>query len=304
MSEVPKPRYNFSIPMTRKRAKKFYDCLVHVKYKAMTLPVREEIVLKVYNLLLRATDFIPERTLDHALDNKDFHAKRIASIKSVLDMYTGMQLDDSKFGELCWVLAGWWGYLKDGTLYRRWDMKSLVWAPVHITNIKRLQREGRRFKVTLKVLGGPAACMQWEMGFSGGQIQHLIRDVGCRKYDKYKDYDIVGMQFTALLGAAPRESRVKIRKVYSTSSQKKNNKRLCKMRAGACKGPRGTEVKENCDVCRFGRTECPAARFATTFSEIRTCINKHKGYFHPETEDKVCFSCLLSGDYQVVRTKT
>jgi hypothetical protein len=297
MQDIPKPKYNYSIPMTKKRAYKFHALLEEHLDKDLSLPVRDSMVYWIMDMLYRSKDFIPERTEGHKIDNEHFFARRERAVQSIVNLYIGQKLSDKVLREIAWVLAAWWDHLREGNAYRRWDMKSLVWAAVRIKDIRRLQVKGRKYSVKIQAMNGPAACMQWEMSFSGGQLQHLIRDAGCRKYDKYLDYDIVGLQFTALLRAKTKGSHLQIVHAYSTSSQHKNNKKLVEMRAGVCKGPRGTKHKKNCDLCRFGRDDCPAARFERTHSIPRECENGHQGYFRPDSEARICFGCMSSGKY-------
>ena len=290
LPEVPK----FSIPKIRKQQARYIAWLLE-DMTAFGEVFQNRILEGLRRRILRE---LPDRCV--AGENSEANYERVKStVDDFLQSLLGRMIDNGFVEELSLRLVEWIPRFQNAEYFEAWDQCKDLWALVYVLDIERvLTKEGRHYVCRFQAIGGLAAGTSWDTRMSGGQIQHLLREIGFPKYSKYPDHEVGGMYMVAYL--RPDSRRINIGEVTATSSVLTHNKKLFKQRQDICKSGFWNGI---CINCPWGRKDCKLARHQHTYEEMVLCSNFriadgkkkfHKGY-KVRRDQGVCLDCLNKG---------
>jgi hypothetical protein len=270
----------------------------------MTLPLLEDAAEHVHAFLpsRRSAMLLFQDDPTYALEEKEEVDKvkcmRREAVRDAFAPFAGKKITCQMLETIAIEIAGWWEEAALGLRRPAWQNIRPSWAALFIEDLVRIPCKGRMFKTKIRSYAGPSAGCVWSPVLSGGALQMLLRDAGCKKYDEYKDEDAAGIWFTAQVSF--REGRMRFLNTCCSSSQERLNKDLQRRRTEKCIGPfPAMHGKGLCCMCPISMDACPNARSAEAYSEIRLCRCKRKGYFRPDVDTKGwCLNCLVTGRYK------
>lgn len=292
MRDLP-PAPKYSIPKIRKEQNQHLDWLLGDK-AAFGEVFQGKLLEDLRRRILRK---IPDYRED---ETSEADRERIVSaIDSFLFPLIGQLITDAFAEELSLRLIEWIPKFESAEHYSLWDQCSPIWALVYVIDIeRRLAQEGRHYMCRFQAIAGPAAGITWDTHMTGGQIQHLLREIGLPKYKKFKDHEIGGMYILAYL--RPDNQRINIGEVSATASILAHNRQLFKKRQQPCCSGFWNGI---CINCPWGRKDCELARHEHRYEEKIICSNyrivngkreQHRG-FKIRRNQGVCLDCLNHG---------
>jgi hypothetical protein len=237
--------------------------------------------------------------------DEDLQDKRKVAVSGLVSLFRGERLLDKRLDDFSRIAAGWEKELEQGIVYRQWlPDQAPSWAALFVADIERLLRKGRLYKVWLESHAGSTAGCTWAPVLTGGFLQHLMRDTGGPKYEKYPDANVGRTWFTALISCSG--SRLEIKNICASSSQLLYNRKLHKDRKDRCKFPEeiyvGATIKDKdkiCLNCWKGADQCPLSRHLRTYAVKDWCRNTKGGHHRANiVADGYCFQCVNTGNFE------
>jgi hypothetical protein len=292
-----------SLPKLRKLRLRIEDDIVdnlEIANRPVTGLVYDRLSAYVLSLVEKPGDYRPGiddigdgSRIDEEICDEEHKQHRRQAITCVLAPLVGLELTPFRIKNLAIRIAGQFDDIRDGTVPPGgWDSTQPARTLLYIQDVHRLPARGRLYAVELEAHTGPAAGNRWVCKFTGGFLQHLMREIGALKFERYKDPDISGMWLICILWYA--DGRFQMDEVCVASSQHTYNRKLAKARTAECRGPYRPMRGKPCLPCPVDRKICPVSRYNKAFNITRTCINGHQGLFRND-EDEFCFTCLIKG---------
>jgi hypothetical protein len=277
--------------------------------QTLTLPLMEKVTLRVVDLLpdrdsarLMLQDD-PSYALEERIEVGKVLQNRVDAVRDSLSPFAGQRLTRAMLETIAIAVTGWWEEAAIGIRKPLdWRTKDPTWGAMFIHDLHRIPCRGRMFRLKVRSYAGVTAGMWWSPVWSGGILQTLIRDAGCRRYDEYKDEDAAGLWFTARVSV--NEGRLRFADMCSSSSQERLNKDLQARRREVCQGPfEPLKGKGVCRVCPMSMSQCPNARSMEPYNIVMKCRCGKQGYFREDAETRGwCLACMVSGRFNVKKT--
>ena len=262
--------------------------------------VYDELEAYIFDFVTRAEDYCPGideigdgSVVDEEICDEEHKVRRMESVRHILAPLVGQPLAPFHARNLAIRVAGQFEDIRAGNVSAGgWDSTTKARTLLYIQDVHRVPVRGRLYAVEIEAHTGAPAGNRWVCRQTGGFLQHLMRDIGALKYEKYQDSDAAGMWFISDLWYE--KGRFCMEEICVASSQKDYNRRLAKARKESCTGPYRPMRGKPCSPCPVDRKLCSLSRYNKAFETLRDCCNGHKGLFRND-EDEFCLSCLIKG---------
>jgi hypothetical protein len=229
--------------------------------------------------------------------NEELIEKRWKAAASITARYLGQDLTTELMHTIARHAAGWEAGVAGGIPFKEWDpLGSFIWAPIYVADVERLLKQGRFYRLRLKVAAGKGVGLIWEKSFPGTLLQMIMRCAGVLKYERYSDEDIGGIWFTAKASAL---HGLELTDFYASPSQIRYNRKLQAARKKECIHAAdifpAKFADKTCFNCWKGRAECVLSRHAASYVEKGECKNRHVGRI---VKAGYCLSCINCGRFE------